>query len=150
MRFDRVLQPAKPIVASFKPKDIRDAVVHAEFLSVSEQEVVLAFVTAAEQNACWVGLERSLIETRADNLRWGRVGRIVLNRLLVVLTLGLVPRFWNGTLNLVDELTADIPQRVHDAVMALHDRNCVTIHGHTVCPTSALVYRLAHARERGP
>lgn len=130
MRFGHAFRLVKPIATPFETLDIQEADVRAEFLSVSEQEVVLALVAAAEQHVGWVGLERSQLVAFAKRERWQRVRR--------------------APSTIVDVFSEDIDQRVHDAVMALVARNCVKIYHDTVCPTPTLVDRLARACAREP
>lgn len=148
MRFDRMYEVSATLPVRFERLDIEEAHVRDEFMSKSEQEVVLALVAAASQAVRWVGLDRDGLIDWMERARLSRALAIVRNRFLVILTLGLIPRFWKGTGSLVDVLFEDTGVTVNRAVIALRQRDCVAVYRDIVTPTPALVERLARACAR--
>jgi len=104
--------------------------VREAFMSASEREVVLALVAAASQAVRWVGLDREGLLAWARRARWRRA--------------------WNGDGPLFDAITEDLGVRVNRAVIALRQRECVSVYANIITPTPALVERLARACARTP
>lgn len=147
MIFSRCYSVNGPMPVPFERIDADENAVARAFPSSSEQEIVLALLAAGTQQIGWVGVDRDELVDWMERAKWRRVLTIVRNRLLVVLTLGLVPRFWKGTLSLVDTLGEDTDDRVNAAVLALRARNCVSLYGKIVTPLPELATRLARACE---